>query len=255
MPGQILYNNLLTLSTTTFASTNEAVGYESVNLSNWNSYDSYRQASVGTGIINIDLGSLMDVDSFAIFGHSIFDAGGSFDLQWSNDGSTGWTVVGSATPTDNNVIFFSFASVSKRYWRIFNITTTGVASIAVAFLGEKMTLEKGFRVGHMPTGLFDDAMTIQNVSETGLPLGRSLIVRPGKFTIPQTLLTPAWVRSDWIPFIEHTKSFPFFFAWDLTGYPEETVLAWTNGKKIEQPKYSHSARMSAMMKINCQKSL
>lgn len=258
MPGKIAYNNLMTASATTLTADTEATGFEAVNLGNWNAYESWKPTAAGTQNFNINLGSLLDVDTFCVFGHNLSDYSGTIKLQWSNDGATGWTDLFSAiTPTDNTVIFKTFTSVNKRYFRIVTTQTGSAASIAVVFLGEVMTLEKGFRVGHVPSGLFDDAMTIQNVSETAIPLGRSTIVQAGQFTIPQTLLTPSWVRSTWVPFIEHAKSFPFFFAWDLTNFADETVFAWTNGKPHPgaKGKYSHSAYMSASLKISCQKSL
>jgi len=256
MPGDILYNNLMIHADTVLTATSETTGFEVENLSNWNVYDQWKPSATISEIVSIDLGSSKAVDSFAIFGHSLADESASLAFQWSNDGSTGWTdLFTSFTPSDNNIIFKEFTSVTKRYFRIIANSAAGYPSIAIVFVGEKMTLEKGFRVGHMPTGLMDDAKTIQNVSETSLPLGRSTIVQPGKFTIPQTLLTPAWVRSDWIPFLEHAKSLPFFFAWDYDNNPDETVFAWTNGKPSAPVKYSHAARMSASIKILCQKKL
>ena len=256
MPGDIAHDNLMIAPATALTASSESSGFEAVNLSNWNVYESWKPSAAGTQTLDIDLGSLIDVDTFAIFGHDLNDYAGTIKLQWSNDGATGWTDLFSAvTPSDNTCVFETFTSVSKRYFRIVTTQTGSAAAIHIAFVGERMILEKGFRIGYVPPGLLDDAETIQNVSDNGLPLGRSNIAKPGKYTIPQTILSPSWVRSDWVPFLEHTKLYPFFFAWDLANYPNEVVFAWTNGKTIEKPKYSHANYMSAALKIMTKKEL
>ena len=246
MAGKIAHNNLATHSATTITATTEATGFDALNAGNWNLYDFWKGTHASQNILSFDLGSSKAVDYVALFGQDLIDYSGTFKLQWSNDGATGWTdVVGTVTPPDKAAILKTFTQVSKRYWRIVFDATGAAPALAIAAFGEVMTLEKGFRPGFVPWGLKDNASLSQNISEDGIPLGRSKIVKASRYIIPQNNNSAAWIRSTWIPFIEAAQDHPFFMMWDEDNYPLEVVFAWIPLNTATSESITHASSLMA----------
>ena len=238
------YNNLLE-SGTVSAST-EATGYEKENAFDWLTYDWWKPTAV-TAYLTVDMGSATACDYFALAGHDLGTQGAGVVLQYSTDNfaadiNDAFTTL---TPSDDSVIFQSFTSQSKRYWRV--KLTTAVASLGTVAFGERLDMPEGMGVGFIPpTMSFDDDVT-NNRAHGGAYLGRSVLREGASGSISFDLLTPAFVRSDWMPFIEHARSKPFFLSWDETNYSGEAAYCWTDGA-ITPPKYSHTNYMSASLK-------
>ena len=247
--GKIAYSNLATSATIT--ATTEATGFEAANAGNWNLYDSWKGTHATQNILSFDLGAVTDVDYFAVFGHDVIDYSGTIKFQWSNDGATGWTdLIGTVTPADKSAIFKTFTSVNKRYFRVLLDHTGGAPLLSVVSFGEHLTLSNGFMAGFNPIGLTDDAALNQNISEDGIPLGRSTSVSGSDYVISQTNVTEAWVRSDWMPFIEAAKTQPFFVMWDETNFPLEVVFAWAKLPLNRRESVTHTVRyMSVSLTI------
>jgi hypothetical protein len=120
-----------------------------------------------------------------------------------------------------------------------------VGEISIVNIGKALELPNGMQSGFVVPnhGYDDDIMNV--VSETGLYLGRSLKSKGRKFTISQPpLCTASFVRNSWIPFLEHARLYPFFFTWDNTNYPGESVFCQSNGP-VDVPSYD-----TYFMKVN-----
>lgn len=154
------------------------------------------------------------------------------DVAWGSSGDIAYfdNISIRLSKPDKSAIFETFSSVTKRYFSVLLGSSGGSPVLSVVSFGEHLELLKGFRVGFNPVGLRDDASLTQNVSEDGIPLGHSTIVKATKNTISQTNTTESWVRSDWVPFLDAAKDHPFFLLWDEDNFPDEAVFAW-----IEQP--------------------
>lgn len=242
------YVNLLEDAAT--SATSEATGYPKENAYDGLTFDGWKAGAAGTVYFTADLGSAQSVDYWACAAHDLHQRSGTIKLQYSADNfSVDINDVGAAvTPSDGGVIFRTFTAVSARYWR-FEVSSTTVASfIGALALGPRLDIPEGMAIGFVPPTLsYDDEVTNQR-AEGGAFLGRSVLRYGAETEMRFDLVDPAWVRSDWKPFMEHARTRPFFLSWDVDNYPAEAVFAWSDGK-IPAPKYSHSTWMSVSMRI------
>ena len=243
------YKNVLETGTVT-AST-EASGFDKESAYDWRPFTFWQPTAVPASLV-VDMGSAVDVDYFALASHDLFDNGSTIVLQYSNDNFSGdindaFTAI---TPSDNDVIFETFATINERYWRIY--VTGGVSSIGVTSFGEQTDLTKGMAIRFAPPTLSRDSKMITSESNKGQFLGRSIERTGYPGMVKLRLLDPAWVRSTWDVFIDHAELKPFFFSWDDGDYSDEAVLAWTNGK-IGPATYDTATTMSITLKFNANK--
>ena len=231
--AQIGYENLLEDATLTASS--EDTGFEVENLADWRLDDAWKPTTAGTHNADADLGSAQSVDYFACFGHNLADVSGTVKLQHATSGAGPWTDAFTAiTPTENRVIFKTFTSQSKQYWRIVTTSTGSPAFISVASIGAILDLQRGMRAGFIIPGIFQQVESMNAITHNGNFIGKSVKQRPQRVNISQTIVTPTWVRSNLETMVDHINSKPFFFAHDLTNYPDESAFCWTT-QQIRPP--------------------
>lgn len=144
--------------------------------------------------------------------------------------------------SDSEVIFDKFTQVNKRYYRLVVVSGATVPSISCVWVGEAMELQRGLPSGFIPPHLSLDNKYVNSKSDTGLLLGRSITSKYNKGSIKVNSVTPAWVRSDWQPFILYAETMPFFFSWNEADYPDEAVFC-ISSTKIKAPKYKDAMFM------------
>ena len=240
----ILHDNVIEGITPT--ATNEVTGFEGVNVNNWLLYNSWKPGATGTVGVVFDLGSPKAVDTFCIYGHNLNTEGCDLRLSYSDDDITYPDAVAAFTVADDGVIFKPFTTQSKRYWRVRIQNCTVDALISVVAIGTATVLPSDMYDGFRPP-LRGKVKNINSLSVNGTFLGRSIQPVPLDIVITQKNASQAFVRGDWNDFLAHAQSLPFFFSWDETNYPDETVYAWSDPKQT-QPVYSNYNLLTVEMK-------
>ena len=247
------YHNILETGTTVGSSEDGDNVIE--NCFDWRTFDWWKPSgSAQYNHITIDAGAAVSCDYLAIAAHDLLTQECGIALYYSSDNFSadnnaitfttypGTLDSGYVFPDDDTTVFVQFAAVSARYWRILTdnrqTSITDQPSLGVVALGAALELPNGERTGFTPPTLYDDSTIINNTSQRGEFLGRSIERNGNLLNLNLAALTPAFVRSDIEPFLTHAKTKPFFYTWDNSTYPEESCLAWTDGK-IPAVSYSH----------------
>lgn len=224
------YNNILTTGTVT--ATSEDTSFPVSNLTNWKPTRWYKPAAVGTNYINIDAGELVDIDYFGVFSHDLTEKGATVKLQWSNDGSTGWTdLTTSLQKSNSEVIFKTFESVNKRYFRVEVDAPTSICSLGVIGIGKYLEMQRGIKSGFIPPHMNTKNKSLINSADGGLPLGSSITRREAQLSASMDTLTVDWIRANWEPLIAHAELNPLFFSWNYEVYPDEAVFTMLDVSK------------------------
>jgi hypothetical protein len=223
---KIGYQNLLELSTSTITVTDETSGFEKALAYNWKTFDGWKPQSAGTVYYTVDLGSAMSVDYWASAKHTLGTNGGSIKLQYSSDNFSADTndFAAALSPSDDTVMFQTVSTaISARYWR-WEITSTPVSFFAVLALGEALELVRAVKSGFMLPHEARSNKVLDQKSEGGAFLGRSIINKGIKAMMRFDTLPLDFGRSDWSAFLDHAELKPFFFSWN-PDY-QDTVYAW-----------------------------
>ena len=256
------YDNRATDAASTLTATNVAAGFSVQSLGNWQAFD-FTQFDDGSCSVVIDCGQAVEIDYFAIAGHTLFstnaddivfeaannsgfslsvvtlvslnlDSGGSIPAY---SGTYGGVTLASQQVRGNPVSVFKFAPVSRRYYRL-RFTAAAACKIGVIAFGERMQFQRGFYTGFNPPSLNEQVDVSNNRSETGQYLGRS-IVRSGAASggIDLERVTRAWIDSTWTPFRRHADLYPFFLSWGLNPLVDATLAhqqSWSPSRTMRR---------------------
>lgn len=211
--------------------------------------DYWQPVSTVNCFIDADAGSSQSGSYMAFYSSDFYALTGARIRLMADDFSPPTTVIVDENITTPGPKLFTFATTTKRYWRV-NVLTTNPEQPKIQMLsfGVKLELEQGLRVGLMPPALGNKNQPSTNVSEGGIFIGRSNQITPVPFTLSTNVLTPSWVRANWAWFQPIAEKRPFFVLPEPDAYPNEAVYAWTDGP-IAAPKYSHSNKMSLDLKL------
>lgn len=242
----ILYNNLLP-GASLITVTSEAVGYEKENAYDWLTWDHWKPSAAGTVYYTVDLGSAQAVNAWGVVAHNLGANGASIKLQYSTDNFAADIndVAVATSPTSTESIMKTFASLTKRYWRWEIVSASAASQIGLLFLGVKMEMASGLKVGYVPDDLAPLYESEYNLSDESALLGSSNYKKPIKNKMSFKALTPAWVRSTWEPLLRHVEQGKgFLYQAQPVDYPNNVIYAIADKKKLKAPKYSHSNFMS-----------
>jgi hypothetical protein len=93
-------------------------------------------------------------------------------------------------------------------------------------MGRILTMQRSIYGGHAPITMSRETVLHQSLSRGGQFLGQGIrrvgLVGQASFRY----LTPAWVRSDFDPFVRAARQYPFFWSWKPGDYPDEVAYAW-----------------------------
>lgn len=243
--GKIGYKNLFTDAGVTVTASTEATGFEKENAYDWFGYDFWKPTATGDSWIRASFVSGKVSNYAAIWGHDLADHASSIKPQYSTNAGSTWNDCTSAVaPDDNSTIFFSWDDISAADYRILVTNPTTIAAIGGVQIGESLTFPHNMEIGFKPPSLTPIIEMKTARSESGAFIGGSQISKGIKGDFTLTNIDPAWVRSNWQPFIDHAQTpKPFVFAWDDVNHGSEVVLAWTP-KDIPAPSYSNSLYMT-----------
>ena len=225
------YTNLLEATASTVTATTETSTFEVENCFDWRTNTFWQGTGGGTEYVTVDLGSALAVDYWAIAGHDGGTQGATYKLQYSTDNFAGDTndFNGTVTPSDDAVIIKTGTTQTKRYWRLEVVQGATAVSIGQLSIGARYDAPVGMRAGFVvPVHGYRDKF-MNNLSDSGAFIGRSLIRVQRETVIDVTNLTLAQVRSDIEPLVNHALSKPFFFLWDETNYAAEAAYCWLRG--------------------------
>jgi len=237
--GKIGYKNLFTTSGVTVTASSEAADFDKENAYDGFGYSWWKPIATGESWLRASFGTAQTANYMAIWGHDLAGFGSSIKPQYSTDGGSTWNDADSAVaPSDNNTLFISWGDINAADWRLLVNNPLIVAAIAGVQIGMALDLTKGMDVGFAPASLVTIVKTKTSLSEGGAFIGGRKISEGIEGGLTLSNLDPAWVRSDWIPFINHAQTPKVFvFAWDDVNYSSEAVLGWVT-KKIPNPTYS-----------------
>lgn len=240
------YENFFT--TGTVSATSEATGFPKENAYDWNTYDYWKANSDGIVYLTVDYGSDVAADYWAVAAHTLFDNAGTVQLQYSTDNFSASIVnIGDlVTPTSNSPLFHAFTSTTARYWRL-KITSTGAASaIGVASIGSALEMSRAVSTGaELPREARRDNI-INQISEGGQFIGRSLISKGVSFSLVFDIQTLAFARGSWSAFLDHAELKPFWYSWN-PDY-DDPVFCWMNGFP-SSPKFDRPNTITLGMKL------
>lgn len=142
----------------------------------------------------------------------------------------------------------TFPSVSSNKWRL-QIDNNNVACyFADIRFGDLMTTEYGLYMGFTPPELARETEFIDNKSDRGLPLGRSVKARGASTKCNFEFMSDAYMRATWLPFVRHAELKPFYMAWNYTDYPHEVAFLQTDGA-IDKPTHTQYGRMGVTLSV------
>jgi hypothetical protein len=235
--GQITANNPIigyeTLVTSSNVSaTTEATGYPASNLANpstallWKGETSSPEADE---YITLALNTNELVDYVGIAKHNFGTAQITVSLEVLDADASpeSWTeIVSEFIPSDNQPILMRFTPQAVTSLRIRLQPGSAAPQAGVVYAGPLLVFQRRIYVGHTPMNYGRSTKITNARSESGNFLGRIVLSQMTRTKIDLQNLTPTWVRSELVPFIEASKDTPFFFAWRPSDYPRECGYAW-----------------------------
>lgn len=240
---RIGYQNYIDDASTIVAS-NEAAGYEKENGYDWLTYDWWKPGATGSQTLTCTFGAGVTPDYFACYAHNLGETGASIVLQYDD---SGWTdAFTDVSPTGTEVVFKKFTASAFTGWRVLLTNCTVDTMVGVMSFGDLLEMPQGMRVGFSPPTINRNHRILNSVSVEGAFIGRSRQHRGHRVAIQTDQLTPAWIRSDWAPFMDHAELKPFFFAWDDDNFPAEAAYCWSS-RQVDAPVYSDHRYMRAAL--------
>lgn len=207
------------------ASSSEVSGYEDDNVLSENTYEWWQPSSL-PATLTFTLSGAKNVDYVGIAAHTLGQ--NNCEVKWQYWNGSSWVDLMDETISNDEPIMGLFASVSATQFRLRILSGDNEPLVGVLYFGEVMESQRGIYVGHSPISLSKRSIIRPNRSEGGNWLGRSVIRQGAATNIELNNLTADWVRSDLKPFIESAALYPFFFAWNPSGWPSEVGYCWTD---------------------------
>ena len=247
---QILYDNLFakdTLAGFALSSSGDESGFPVENIADWLDFDHWMGVPDSDNIayVEVQFTSAQPANTFAIYGHDLATNSGSVKCRRYNSGS--WTQVGTTlTPTEDGLSIIQFAEVSDTRWRL-EFTSNPASYIGFGFIGKALALPAPL-TGFMPP-LVPPTTSEVNRAVNGALLGVYGYPNVGDIKAEFEWQTPSWVRSYWVPFMQHAQRKAFVVAWnddDLS----EAWWCWSE-KPMENPKYETADWMSVKLVCRC----
>lgn len=232
---RIGYENRCRNSNCTITSSTQETDADDDSVINGLTWD-YWQPTTVPGTITFTFTEAITATYCGIAGHTLTETGNQVELHYWDAAASpaAWVSLGSVSPgseTGNKTIMFLFDSTSSAIWRLTVSGGTGdtMPVLGVVNIGEALVLQRNIYGGHTPITLSKNTVIRPQKSEGGQFLGRSIIREGASTTISLTNLTAPWVRSDFYPFMESARTYPFFFAWRPTAaYADEVGYVWTD---------------------------
>lgn len=131
---------------------------------------------------------------------------------------------GTAPANDAPLLFMDDAR-SARFVRV-KVTGSAAPKIAVVYAGEILVMQKAVSGPYEPVTLARETKRTSTFSRGGQFLGQSIQRMGVVGTAAFKFLSASWVREFFKPFADSAELYPFFFAWNPSGFPTEVAYAW-----------------------------
>jgi hypothetical protein len=220
----IAYDNLLTHADSTTTGT----GTDPENAYDWRQDDVWTTLAA-SGELEADLGATTETANYyAISTHDLFTNGATVKLRYWTGGAYADVPGSSFTPVADVAFVVPFEPVESTKFKL--VVTTGgtAAQIAVASFGEYLEMEQGLQNGYSPPRFARRDTVLNNRSQGGKFIGRSLIRTGTSGTLSFKTLDEQWLRNNVDPFILASRTQGWFFLWNPLGRPEEAAYCWTS---------------------------
>lgn len=224
----VLYENLFIHSSLSASST---VNNSHVrNVIDWRTNTFWKCEKAGEQTIEVNLGVLKAVDSFAIARHNIFSAttDSKAKLQYFNGT---WLTAVELTAFENDIsLYKKISEIQASRWRLsVNVKQNSILSIAVIMAGKSLKMPFGMPKNFVPPRHNIQLTTLSNQSQNGAFIGRSVVREGFKTEIKQPRVPTLWLRNEGMKFVQHALKKPFFFQWSDRYFPTDSAYCWTDG--------------------------
>lgn len=225
---RIGYSNLARNATVVASS--EASGFPADAAQRPDTFEYWRPTTL-SATWSADLGSAQTVNYVGIASHDLGTKGCTVRVQYSSDNAIWSNASDVAAPDDDTQILLLFPEQSARYWRVFFNSASSpsgeVPTIGVIYVGEVLAMQEPIRGSYNPITLSRETVLHRSLSRGGQFLGSGIRRMGLTGSVSFQHLTAAWIRSDFDPFVESARQYPYFFAWNSEDFPDEVAYVWT----------------------------
>jgi F5/8 type C domain len=236
----VLWDNLLSRTTTTIASSTAATDYPAVNAIAETTYN-YWQPTAIPAWISGDLGSAMTVNSFAIVAHNLFTCAATVYLQSSPDNIAWTTRSNSITPTDNTPILGIFVDTSARYWRLYIASSTGNPTIGNLIVGDRFVLPGGVMPPYTPIWQAQKVDLLMAKSLGGQFLGNRVLRQGAETSISLVSISRTFGEVDIQPFKSwYNGGHAFIWASGPSIFTNDVGYVWRKPNAEMRPTFTET---------------
>lgn len=201
--------------------------------------NTYTQALVDTTKANqyfaLTIGANEKVDYIGIAGHNMGDIAYTVSITKSVSPIPGTDVIAQYTATDNRDIlleFDEFTAAASNQIVVFNffssvsLTDDSQVFVSHVFVGKKLRMPTPILIGQ-DIPIYADKSDYEVVmSESGEMIGRSTMKKGCRATFSFRHVSISWYKQNFLPFVEHAKTKPFFLKWRPDRFTTETVFGY-----------------------------
>jgi hypothetical protein len=201
-----------------------------INLVNEQTNQFWQSESTDEQYIYFENSSLDQIDYIGIARHNFGTGQVAYQLQASTGGSPEiWIdITEDKLPGNDGAIILFFDQTDYTRYRLRMLPTDTAPRVAHIKLGLALTLPQSIYVGHRPVTLNRKTEKVDLTSENGQFLGRIVKRQYLKTSFEMTHILPEFYREDVDPFVEHSTTGAFFFAWRPIQYPKEIGFGWAD---------------------------
>lgn len=169
-------------------------------------------------------------------------------IQTSVDGET-WNDVILPYPLKpkDRILGFMFPETTSTHWRVL-FTGDAPPQVVDVSLGMSTPLPRGFPPGSEPPSKARNNKIMNNTTEQGHLVGRSVIRKGIRTSFTLQNLPPKWIKEEWDDLINHIEVRPFYVAWNPKDWPEEFAFVWAN-RDIRPPNFSNTLELRATIEV------
>lgn len=241
------YDNILQRNDAVVVASAQTPGWEVENATTWNGAQQWRGGG-SVQSVTISFPAPVECNSWGVYRHTYgFAQSGSQTVrgQYSSDGVV-WNDLGvPVTPgnNDNRTLFQIHSStVNVRYYRLLVDPAEITNQVSHIFFGKSVKLYGSPDTGFTPPSVAFEDKVINNISESGNFVGRSLIRKAMRTSFNISVVDANWVLNDWRDLLEVVQEHPFYFAWDSANYPTDVAYCWTD-RPVGKPTFTSPRHM------------
>ena len=216
--ARILYDNLFDNAITSIAAAQ--------GITNPSTYERWRRSGSDT-TLTITSNSPQTIDTICLGAHNLGSLGSTITISTSPDGAAAFTNRAVLTPDNDNAIMVLLdAPITCNRIRLTLSGSVGDNEIGVLYAGNALVMQRPIFGGHAPITLQDKTTYIDSASEKGQWLGRTITRNGYETSYKWQFITDDFYRTNFVPFVQKSKLYPFFISWRPDLYPTEVAYCW-----------------------------